>query len=353
MHLSCPDCSVPLQRQARQLVCRSCNNSWIIRDEIARFVDDAYYWGELPQELMQQVNSYAKRYGWMAAMNTYVKAAYPNIYHYVTDASRADFAYFVPLQEDSVILDVGSGWGTISYLLGLQHGLVVSVESVAERIAFQRIRLEQESITNLELIQASFLRMPLAESSFDLVVMNGVLEWVGIASEAKPPEELQLDVLRKLWASLKPGGYLYVGIENRLSYQYFLGGRDHSGLPFTSLLPRSLANVVMLRKKKKSWRTGQGREAYRTYTYSYWGYRKLLQQAGFKNVQINLVLPDYNHPAYIVPADDSDVFRYVIRQLYSGQSTRRRFLRTAASVTSWFGLHRFFTPCFSIFAQKL
>jgi 2-polyprenyl-3-methyl-5-hydroxy-6-metoxy-1,4-benzoquinol methylase len=353
MYLSCPHCTLNLQEKNEQLHCTSCDQIWDIRSGIPRFVDDIYYWGELPLTLMQEVNACAQEHDWRTALDTLVKYQYPNIYEYVTDASRADFTYLIPLEKESVILDVGSGWGTISYLLALRHEHIVSIESVAERIAFQQIRAKQENIANIELVQASFLQMPVTQGGFDLAILNGVLEWIGIASEAKPPYELQLDVLRKLWASLKPGGYLYIGIENRLAYGYFLGGLDHSGLPFTSLMPRSLANVVMRRTAKRDWRTHKGTDAYRTYTYSYWGYKRLLKQAGFSNVKVNLVFPDYNHPAYIISAEDKAVFQYVVRQLYSGQSTRRKLLRNAAIIAASLGLHRFLSPCFSIFAQKL
>ncbi|MBK7920532.1 MAG: class I SAM-dependent methyltransferase [Chloroflexi bacterium] len=353
MQLTCPDCSSILQEQEQQLICQNCDRIWALTDGIARFVENAYYWGELPQELMRKVNTHAKAHGWISALNTYVKDDYANIYNYVTDANRADFTYFIPLTQDSVVLDVGSGWGTIPYLLALRHKHVVSLESVEERITFQRIRAEQEGLDNLQLIQASFLRMPLAENSFDLAILNGVLEWIGIASEVKSPRELQLNVLRKLWSSLKPGGWLYVGIENRFGYDYFLGGPDHSGVPYTSLMPRSMANMVMSRKSGNTWRTKQRIDAYRTYTYSYWGYKKLLQEAGFDNVQVNLVFPDYNHPAYIIPATDKKVFRYIVQQLYSGQTAKRKLLRTAATLTAPLGLQRVFSLCFSIFAQKL
>ena len=37
---------------------------------------------------------------------------------------------------------------------------------------------------------------------------------------------------------LKPGGSIYVGIENRYAYGYFMGAQDHNRLRYTSILPR-------------------------------------------------------------------------------------------------------------------
>jgi len=53
------------------------------------------------------------------------------------------------------------------------------VEAVTERIDFTRERLRQERVNNVRLMQASAADLPLADNSFDLVVVNGVLEWVG------------------------------------------------------------------------------------------------------------------------------------------------------------------------------
>jgi ubiquinone/menaquinone biosynthesis C-methylase UbiE len=301
---------------------------------------------------MKEVNEFACNHGWRRALDHYVRQDYPHIYQYVLDYGRADFAYLAPLNKQSVILDVGSGWGTLSCLLAERVGAVYSLESVRERIEFLTIRAEQEQIKNIQPIQASFLELPVPEKCLDLVILNGVFEWIGIADDSKSPDELQLMVLHKLYDCLKPGGSLYIGIENRFGYNYFLGGKDHSDLPYTSLMPRWLADNIMAAKGKGSRRTGQAKGAYRTYTYSYWGYKSILEKAGYTSVKRYLVFPDYNHPSYIVPAENLNAFRYMVNQLYSGDTRKQQVLHKLVRITAPFGLQKIFSPCFGIYAKK-
>jgi ubiquinone/menaquinone biosynthesis C-methylase UbiE len=350
--LACPKCTNILSIKTNALFCQTCQSEWPVVDGIPQFIKESYYWGEIPQVIMQQVNTLSRDVGWHQALETLVAKNYPDIYTYVTNHNRADFGFYTLTSSDNVVLDVGSGWGTISCLLAKRCGNVISLESVPERLEFLKIRAEQEGLANIQPVQASFLELPIPESSLDLAVLNGVLEWVGIASDKETPDQLQQHVLEKIFTCLKPGGSLYIGIENRFAYPYFLGAKDHSDLPFTSLAPRWLANWIMYRKTQKARRTTQSTGAYRTYTYSYWGYRALLRKSGFKKIQIYIVLPDYNNPAYIIPADNPQAFSYVIRQLYSGNSYKRKLIQAIASRITFLGFHRVFAPCFSIFATK-
>lgn len=350
--LACSQCHVKLKANENLLLCSNCGRQWPITDGIVRFVDNPYYWGEVPEPLMEEINTFSEEHGWRLALEKYVKAKFPNIYRYVTDAGRADFAYYVPLDKKSVVLDIGSGWGTLSCLLALRAGEVYSVESVPQRIEFLKIRSKQDDLKNVVPLQASFLELPFLEDSLDFVILNGVLEWVGIADYSESAEKLQLRVLEKIFSILKPGGYLYIGIENRFAYNYFLGAIDHSDLPYTSLMPRWLADRVMYHKTQRSRRTKQGAGSYRTYTYSYWGYRSILKRTGFSNIERYLVFPDYNHPSYLVPAANTRAFKYLIEQLYTGETKKQKSLRSAATLTAPLGFQKLFSPCFSIFAQK-
>jgi ubiquinone/menaquinone biosynthesis C-methylase UbiE len=350
--LVCPKCLNQLSDNQHTLWCQTCQIGWPVVNGIPQFTNEPYYWGEIPQALMQNVNRQSRVNGWRKALDSLVAKDYPDIYSYVVNNNRADFSFYTEIKPDSIVMDVGSGWGTISCLLAQRYGSVVSLEIVPERIEFLKIRAEQENLTNIQPVQASFLELPIPESSIDLIVLNGVLEWVGIASDKDTPGGLQRSVLDKLYACLKPGGILYVGIENRFAYNYFLGAKDHSDLPFTSLVPRCLANFIMRWKSQQSRRTTHSTGTYRTYTYSYWSYQSLLQKSGFKNIEILIVLPDYNNPAYIIPTDNNQAFAYMVRQLYSGNSFRRKLLQIIASRIAFFGLQRVFAPCFSIFATK-
>jgi len=301
---------------------------------------------------MQSVNQRSPVEGWQQPVKDLLAEDYPDIFDYVTDSRRADFCQYIPLTPASTVVDIGSGWGTISCLLAARCGKVLAVESVTERIRFLKIRALEERLDNILPVQADFLELPLAETSLDLAVMNGVLEWIGIASDDGKPDVLQLKVLRKIHSSLKPGGILYIGIENRFAFHYFFGAHDHSDLSFTSLVPRRVADLMMRRKSQASRRTTQAQGSYRTYTYSYWGYRNLLKKAGFSQVDIYLVFPDYNRPYYLVRPEDTGAFLSAVRNVYAGPSVKTKIIKNLATISAPFGLQRFFSPMFSIYAKK-
>jgi SAM-dependent methyltransferase len=163
-------------------------------------------------------------------------------------------------------------------------------------------------------------RLPFDDNSFDVVVLNGVLEYVGAAALDLTPAEVQKRCLKEVRRVLKPGGTLYVGIENRFGYLYFMGSHDHNGLRFTSLLPRKLASWVT------QWRKGT---PYRTYTYSSAGYTALLHSAGFQTPEFHLAIPTYREPRYIVPADNQNAIVYFARQ--HAYSIKRRVRRALVS----------------------
>src|ERR1019366_6661450 len=97
--------------------------------------------------------------------------------------------------------------------------------------------------------------LPLADKSFDLVVCNGVLEWVGEWDLQGDPRSAQLRFLRSICRLLKDDGGLVIGIEIRIGYDNFLGRLDRSGLPYTGLVPRRLASFLLRHNSSSHHRT--------------------------------------------------------------------------------------------------
>jgi hypothetical protein len=83
------------------------------------------------------------------------------------------------------------------------------------------------------------------------------------------------------------------------------GVPDHQGLRYTSLMPRPLARAYTWLRAATSPRTYRSERDYRTYTYSYRGYRDLFESCGFEDVHTWSVLPGYNTPAILVPLEHS------------------------------------------------
>jgi len=263
----------------------------------------SYYWGEVGRNKARELVDAARKQSWTKA----VRALFPNDENMslgLLDLQRASWAPMLGLDARSVALDVGCGYGAISHSISRLVGELYSIEAVPERIEFTQERLRQEGIYNVRLIQASATALPLVEKSFDLVVTNGVLEWVGEWDTRDEPRLAQLKFLGTMQRLLKDDGVLVIGIENRFGYPLFFGECDHSGIPYTSLVPRRMASFMLRHSSVPHHRTQLNlRREYRTFTYSERGYRKLLREAGFAKVSCYWADPGYNQPYYLTPLE--------------------------------------------------
>ncbi|HET7100658.1 MAG TPA: hypothetical protein VFJ52_05860, partial [Terriglobia bacterium] len=125
------------------------------------------------------------------------------------------------------------------------------------------------------------------------------------------PRAAQLRFLTSLERLLKPNGVMVIGIENRFGISSLRGAVDHSGMPYTSLVPRRVA-TLMLRHGKDAHpihRTRLESRQYRTYTYTAGGYRRLLKAAGFATVRAYWAHEGYNNPFRLIPLDARPLVR--------------------------------------------
>ena len=295
--LVCPACGVGLKQAQDRLRCEPCRKEWPVIDGVPVFVDGFPYWGEIAQEPMLKVNALIREKYWKTVLLESEDASVRQASGMILNIDRANWHWLTDLGPQSRVLDMGAGMGTNSHALARRFREVFALEPVPERVEFMRQRFAQEGIGNVRVLRTSLWDVPFPPKSCDLVVLNGVLEWVATGREGGP-RALQVAALKKAYQVLAPGGYLYLGIENRLPWQYFIGARDvHCGLPYVTVLPRPLANWYAKRR-------GQS-EGYRNYIYSHRGYRDLLAEAGFADVQCYLAVPSYNAPRFYLPLKEN------------------------------------------------
>jgi SAM-dependent methyltransferase len=295
--------------------CEACGAQWPVRDGIP-FYGSATYFGEVSQAEMRTLIQEASEKGWRTAIRARYKDHNSEMYVYAADLNRASWIPLLPIGPQSTVLDVGSGLGALTHALALNYQRVVSMEPIEERVRFTRLRLDQEGLTNVDLLQTTIDAMPFYEQTFDLIILNGILEWVGAWNEQGSPREVQLRVLDRMRRFLKPGGVLLVGIENRIGFHSFLGRVDHSGLSFTGIMPRWMASLYMKVRQPGFHRTLLNSSlGYRTYTYSPRGYTKLFRQAGFASVEQWWPRDGYNvpHVMYRV-ADRGEIREEAVRE---------------------------------------
>ncbi len=143
----------------------------------------------------------------------------------LADFGRVDLA-------SARVLDVGCSAGLITNEIGAHAGLVVGTDLDAAAVAHAAVGAQRASF-----VVASGLLLPFADSSFDAVVCNHVYEHV------EDPHALLCEIHRVL----RDGGSCY-----------FAGGHTlqliepHHRIPLLSLLPRSLANLVLQSMQRSS-----------------------------------------------------------------------------------------------------
>lgn len=352
--VACPECRGRLQELRTALVCPQCGRQWPVVDGLPIFSEAKEYWGEVPRDLMQRLVARGRVAGWRQAVAELLSSEHPMIASYVDDPCRADWRFLLPDTSGWTALDVGAGWGAVAMPLAEACASVVALENVRERA--QLIQLRAQEAPNVRVVCADVLDPPLVEASFDLVVMNGVVEWLGLSDTTRDPRAVQVSVLRAMRRLLRPGGYLYVGIENRLGYPFWAGSVDHSGVPFTSLLPRRVADWYLgMRQRvgrRASWRTDAPARGYRTYTYTARGYRKLVADAGYQSCRIFVSIPGYNWPLVLAPLENQRLIRFQMSHLAVPESRRERLTTIVEGVLSALRLQGLLGRSFSILARR-
>jgi SAM-dependent methyltransferase len=232
----------------------------------------------------------ARRNGWKEAIALQFGEA-----EYLTDERRGNFLNLLPIQGADV-LEIGPGFGQFTDKIAKIARTVEALEVDADQAEFMREKLRQEGINNTVVTTGGAdCRLPYADETFDLVILNLVFEWCAIRLE-EPHEEAQLRLLGEIARVLRPGGRLYLSTKNRFALRYLIGKRDehYHEMRFGSALPRWLADRLHGRRSR-------GR------LYSWSGLRRLLLQSGFKVERSWWAAPEMRFPDEMVATDARSV----------------------------------------------
>jgi SAM-dependent methyltransferase len=298
--LVCPGCGAPLQPKG------SCPCPAGTRLEtwhgLPRTLFGQSYWGEFPRDTLAEVLALMEAMPWRDALRR--AAGDEAVYRHLTSGVGADFLYGMPWERIETVLDIGAGMGFTTAPMAAFARRIVALEAVPERALFLARRARQDRLNNVFPLIANGAALPFAPESFDLVTLNGVFEYIGLWGEGDP-HQLQQEFLARVHRILRPGGFLYVGIETRYGFNNWLGQRDHSGLRFTSLLPRALADWYCRLRQVPIYGSQDAPRGYRTYTHSPRRYQALFQEAGFPSVEVHGCFDGYNRQLGLYPLSDA------------------------------------------------
>jgi ubiquinone/menaquinone biosynthesis C-methylase UbiE len=315
----CPACRGGLAKEDDGYFCPSCTKRYPIVENIPVFGNPETYYGEINQAEMAELIENSRKYGYKEAISKIVKD--PFVLTYILDENRALWADLLPLDADTEFLDVGCGWGTIAIPMAKRVGHVAAIDNTLERVKFVELRADESGLNNITPALASATSLPYPDDTFDIVAFNGVLEWLGAINENEIPKKIQLQALKEALRVLRPGGTVYIGIENRFSLRYFLGTRDdHSFIRFTSIMPRWMSHIYY------KIRTGKN---YFMHTHSLPVYRQMLRRAGFSRILEYYPWPNYRNPSEFIELDKSRIMDFLGREIRQSAPLGRKWVYLA------------------------
>jgi len=307
----CPSCHKKLNDYNEYLECEKCKKKYSITSGIVDFRNSDSYWCNVSREKINEViRESRKSKNWFETAMKLI----PEYVDHIAPYSRADAQFLWPIKSDSIVLDAGAMWGGLTIPLSQNSKFVYAVDQTLETLEFLNTRIEQSEIKNIKTVATPLSKLPFPDEYFDVIILNGVLEWVALEDSVVleehwtnkrnkilkhkiNPKLMQIDVLLELNRILKKDGSLCLSIENAFGWPYLLGvwRDDHMNLLFTSFLPRFIANYIS--KKKLNCE-------YRTYTYSQYGLEKILEKAGFLKNKFYGAFEHYINPRYIIPFEE-------------------------------------------------
>jgi len=253
---------------------------------------------------------------------------FPRLETIIFDPMRPIGLKFLEIKEHEYGVDYGCMWGNLLIYAAKNCREMLGIDQTQESLKFTKYRLEKEGISNCCLLNFNLREYLDLKKLFDFAIVNGVLEWIPEEGEVelkkflrkknfafkkpqKDPKKVQINFLKMVRNNLKRNGRIYLAIENRYDYQYFLWKRDpHPNIYMTSFLPRPAANFI-----SNFW---FGRP-YVNYLYSFNELEQLLNVAGFNEIQKYAVFPDYRFPVKIISLKNKNEYNVV----YNSKPTKK------------------------------
>lgn len=279
--------------------------------------------------------------GWKKA----IEAVFPDpdFQRYVSSSERLSILDVLPLNAEQAALEIGPGYGQMTVAIANKVKTLDAIEASIGQARFCALRCAQEKITNLRVVAGGIQgSLPYEDDSFDIVIMNLVLEWCAYRAAELGHQAVQEAFLNEISRVLKPGGRLFLSTKNRFSLRLLLGGRDEHAqdMRFGSALPRWLTEQLS-RGRSGKWKGG--------YLHSYPALKKMIKDAGFSEVKGLWAAPDMRWPMEFIPLE---------RAAISAARARKNFKTAPGRISSKIirilpvALVKYITPGLTFLATK-
>jgi len=204
--------------------------------------------------------------------------------------------------ENKNVLDYGCGLGALG-IKAVQKGAIVTfVDSCWIRIKMAKLINDEinNSQNHIYLASPDIQNVKKYGIKYDLILINGLLEWIPSTTHQKHDSALQsqLDFLNHCKDILTEDGRIFVAMENRFSFLYQIGyPEDHTEIKQISIKDRINGNKVHLLKNGTD---------YVNFTWTYNDYFNNAKKIGLKVEKIFGLFPDYRFTEKIVDLNNCD-----------------------------------------------
>ena len=220
---ACPRTGSRLRLEHDTLLAESGGAIFPVRTGIPQFLRFESAEDAAAHAQLERLNQLARADGWSKALHA-VYGEHAPIVSYVSDATRGSFVNLLPLTKQSDVLEIGPGLGQFTAHLARRARSVYGLEVVAGQTEFAAERCRQEGVTNVHLATGGDdCRLPYADETFELVVVNLVLEWCGMRCLDEELVDVQRRFLSEIVRVLKPGGAFYLATKNRFALRHLIG----------------------------------------------------------------------------------------------------------------------------------
>lgn len=176
------------------------------------------------------------------------------------------------------VLEIGAGMGAVTGAVARRAKKVECIELSKQRSLVNAYR--HKDMDNIEIFVGNFQDIVI-EKKYDVITLVGVLEYGFHYIDSDTPYE---DFIKKVSKCLKPGGKLYIAIENKLGIKYLAGyHEDHLGKPYIGIEGYQKEDKVK--------------------TFSKSQLEQLLLGNGFSSTYFYYPFPDYKLPTVIYSDD--------------------------------------------------
>jgi protein-L-isoaspartate O-methyltransferase len=272
--LQCLTCKSSLHVREERIACAACGAQWPWIHGVPHFHRAETAVASPLEDAARYLVEQSRETGWTRMLRRHPEYKQPRSAFSLLDWQQASWLPWLGLGTDAVALEVGAGHGAITWALAQSLGRVYAMETDPAALSFNRWRLDHERVANVQLLHATPMQLPFPPASFDLIVVNRVLERIHLWSDGAC-HEAQVDLLSRLASLLREGGVLVLPVANRFSY-HMLAKRFRWG------------------ESRRSWKRERSARSEN-------GYRTLLEESGFAQAEFHMARPSIIEPYFLTP----------------------------------------------------